>query len=182
MNTNMISVPLSQETVALAFEKQTYPKEPLENVIKRAITKLNEESHVGANFSGKDCWFRLDGVKTFCKNPTDLFVSVLTVLGERYEDVYDRLSKQVADGNQRKRQFIARRQEDLYSQDASPSVKCEAHPLPGGWWIGTNYSTKVKMQFLVDACHAAEIIFDQDLEVDPLLLDGVVLPFSDDEI
>ena len=191
MITHMILVPLSQETVALALKNRSTQNESLDDVIARTLSCEGTElptnakaanldsARSGIGIKGSGFWFEWFGERREARNRTELFVSVLVLIGSRDESLFERLSKH---GKQRKRRMIAKNREDLYPQDAKPSVKREARRLPGDWWVGTNYATKDKTQFLVKASAEAGVTFGKDLIIDPRLLDGVIVPLSDDDL
>jgi hypothetical protein len=190
----MLLVPISQDTVARALSKRVSLTESLDDTINRALSREESNLYKDTECSkvdgsrpkirtnSKACYFKLFGNRQDASKPTELFVSVLTALGARDGKLYEQLSKEMGDGKQRTRRMIAKNRQDLYPQSARPGVKREARPLPGGWWVGTSYSTKTKMLFLQRVCGAAEINFGTDLVIDPRLLDGVTLALTDDEL
>ncbi len=92
--------------------------------------------------------FTLFGVTTSCKNDKEVLVGGLRALGERDPDLYGRLSPRLVG---KRRRFLSRNRSQIYPPGSADGVLRSVEKLPGGWWLGTHSSTRMKNQQLQKA-------------------------------
>lgn len=88
-----------------------------------------------------------------------LLAAVISRLAELDEGILERL----AGRGGRTRPVVARCREELYP--GSEHLIKSALALPGGWWVGTNYSRRDAQRILRVICAAAGLTYGADLKV-----------------
>ena len=101
------------------------------------------------------------GQTKYFKTGAALIAGVFSLLAELRPGFLDRY-KQLYPGN--KRVLIAPSRDQLYPHN--PKLRSQSREISGGWWIGTNYSSKEKLKQIRQACAVAGIEFGADLIVE----------------
>jgi len=96
-----------------------------------------------------------------CKTAIEVMVRSFQLFMELDDNFMEVLAGKVGG---RKRPYIARSPEELYSDD--PDLQQNATvKLCDGWYVGTNENNKTKVRLLKAACEVLGIEFDKDFKI-----------------
>ena len=102
--------------------------------------------------------FTLLGRSVTCKSDREVLVDVLTELGKLDASLYERLTPRLKG---RSRNYLTTNRDTVYPRDASRAVWGHLAELPGGWWLGTQSSTRLKDRQLAMAREEARLSSSQ---------------------
>lgn len=89
--------------------------------------------------------FTLFGRTVSCRNDKEVLIGVVKELGERDPGLYARLAPHFVG---KRRNFLVQDRSQIYPAGSTESVLRSVEKLPGGWWLGTHSSTRLKNEQL----------------------------------
>ena len=161
MNTDIVLVPLKQDTVITLLKNRSSQDETLDFLIQRLANQQSKpspkrSSRRKAPSQGK---YRITllGESFVVSSLADVLVTVLGELANLDSEFLPRFSQE----RSRARRYVARKAEALYpGRPDLTHFHCEVTP---GWVVGTNYSRRDVKRILSVACECAGITFGDDL-------------------
>lgn len=106
--------------------------------------------------------YSLHGQEYYCSTMKEVLISVFTKLADEDPSFLMRCAENQKFVGQ-KRRYIARTKEQLYP--GNPGLHSHVEHLPGGYLIGTNTNTSLKIELLKGACMVAGLIYGKDLKI-----------------
>lgn len=119
---------------------------------KRQKARISESPHEPS--------FTFEGRTYTFKTGHRVFVSVFERLASMDPTFCVRYSEQYYGRTNR---YVAKAKDLLYP--GNPAMAKKSHPLPGEWWLATNWSNQGKIQRIKEACKIADLVFGLDLTV-----------------
>ncbi len=122
--------------------------------IKKQLSKDASRKHLAP------APFHLQGHRYNARSARDAMIKIFKELAEKDTSFLERFASRSKHG--KKRRFVARSRDELYP--GRPDLAAShSHQLPGGWWLGTNYSKKNIENIIKMACEVAGLNYGSDL-------------------